>query len=336
MNNTDRLHIFRSLIASYLDGTSFEPHVDIDISFLNRHKLIPILNYIVESQNIHNLLGHKDYELISTYCEYTERKLIIFENEMRKISKELEKLNITHVYRKGLSLSRLYKKKSHRIFNDIDILINKSESEVVTTLLASLGYCSGYYHHATRLIKPHRKETIIKYRMSPDHHLPLVKIVDGIPVVIDIAFNLEWASKSQLQDIKEVLNNKQVFDNFNFMNPEFNYIHTIYHLLRECFFQSALKTRPPYLSSFLDVYLMSKIDCDPHYLPQEDNHYFSKIESLTRGLLDSSVTYEQLNNSNKMLIRNNEFLNTNIGLLDFIFTERYKYNSLLGSLTFYH
>ncbi|MGJ0639123.1 nucleotidyltransferase family protein [Xenorhabdus bovienii] len=333
MDNVKNLNFFRKLYAAYFHNQPLSLEDDLNLSFLNKHKLFPILEYVVRQQNLHKEIGLKDYDLISSYCIMLKHKQRLNDIALVELTNQLRKENIPYALRKGTTLAQLYHDPSHRISNDIDILVNKKYSKSVQLLLTEIGYTCGFYHHESGTIQPHKNSTLLKYRMSPDHLPHYTKLVDGIPLVIDVAFTLSWASLKDFLSTDEILANNSMVAGISQLSPQHNYLHTLLHLYRECFFLSSLKKRAPYLTSFIDVVLLNRTKKKYFSTEGEIDTICDHMVKLADALCQSYLTIENIINQNAYLSHKNRLIPVNVSFIELMFCSQKNYQIRLAEIT---
>lgn len=331
MRQSERFNFYRNLYHSYTQDTPMILATELDVVFFNRHKLLPIINHVVKEQMLQKKIGLKTFELINSYCLYNSNKRSILINEMKKIVSTFNDEGIRYAIRKGVSLSKIYKEDHHRSFNDIDFLVERENSERVSNVLKELGFKCGFYLHQERIIKEHKPETILKYKISPDHLPHFTKVVDEIPVVVDIAFLLGWTSDSQGDKVtKRNLCDSIENDGYSFLSEEDNYKHTLLHLFRESFFKSSLIVRPPYLSSFFDVLLLNGKE---YKFDINDSHvqYISKVNYIANLLVDNHISYPDLLKHCNEIMHRGLLSPAKASLFEIIFCNGFEYKNLINA-----
>jgi len=330
MSGQSKLTLFRELYNAYFNNESFENSRDIDISFLNQHKLLPLLNHVIHQQNLYKEVGYKDCELIASYCSYLEKKQSLADIELDALAKMMKQEKILYSLRKGKSLAALYHHPSHRTSNDVDLLVDVSSADDLKSLLAASGFTCGFYHHQTRAVHAHKPETLLKYRMSPDHLPHYVKVIDGIPIVFDIAFTLSWATKKDPLSTEEILSKTVEVNGISCLDPYYNYLHTLFHLYRECVFLTSLKKRPPYLTSVIDVMLLNRLNISV------DNEAHTLCEMLTQlcsALCESELHLDSIASQHAFIEHKGKLCKTTCSFVNLMFTSHKNYQEAFNLLT---
>ncbi|MCX8962358.1 nucleotidyltransferase family protein [Erwinia psidii] len=333
MSGQSKLTLFRELYNAYFYNESFENSRDIDISFLNQHKLLPLLNYVIHQQNLFKEVGYKDCELIASYCSHLEKKQIFADSELAALTKMMKQEKIHYALRKGKSLAALYHHPSHRTSNDVDLLIDVSSANNMKSLLAEAGFTCGFYHHQTRTVHAHKPETLLKYRMSPDHLPHYVKVVDGIPIVIDIAFTLSWATKQDPLCTEEILRKTAEISGISCLDPYYNYLHTLLHLYRECVFLTSLQKRPPYLTSVIDVMLLNRLNINCDKLDKETHTLCQMLTQLCSALCERELHLDSIASQHAFIEHKGKLCKATGSFVNLMFTSHKNYKEVFNSLT---
>ncbi|WP_034950321.1 nucleotidyltransferase family protein [Erwinia oleae] len=333
MSGQSELTLFRELYDAYFYNETFKNTRGIDISFLNQHKLLPLLNYVIHQQNLYKEVGYKDCELIASYCSHLEKKQSFADKELDTLAKMMKQEKIHYALRKGKSLAALYHHPSHRTSNDVDLLVDVTSADDLKSLLAAAGFTCGFYHHQTRAVHAHKPETLLKYRMSPDHLPHYVKIVDGIPIVIDIAFTLSWTTKQDKISTEEILRKATEVNGISFLEPFYNYLHTLLHLYRECVFLTSLQKRPPYLTSVIDVMLLNRLNSDVDNVDNETHALCELITQLCSALCEGEMDLDSIARQHSFIEHKGKLIKTNGSFVNLMFTSHKNYKEEFNSIT---
>lgn len=333
MSGQRKLTLFRELYNAYFYNESFQNSRDIDISFLNQHKLLPLLNHVIHQQNLYKEIGYKDCELIASYCSHLEKKQTTADSELDALAQMMKQEKIHYALRKGKSLAALYHHPSHRTSNDVDLLVDVSSADNLKSLLAAAGFTCGFYHHQTRAVHAHKPETLLKYRMSPDHLPHYVKIVDGLPIVIDIAFTLSWATKQDTLSTEEILRRTTEISGIPCLDPYYNYLHTLLHLYRECVFLTSLQKRPPYLTSVIDVMLLSRLNINVDNVDNETRTLCEMLTQLCSELCECELHLDSIASQHTFLVHKGKLCKTTGSFVNLMFTSHKNYKEAFKLLT---
>lgn len=314
-NDEKNIKVLQYIINDYLGrecGGNFDDIVNADLHFLGRHKLISIwYDLITKKQSVNKLSGHVN-RMVMAYDTYMQKEQDIKIQEIKKLGELFDKSNLPYAVRKGIALSSLYKEKKHRGYNDIDLLVESTKLEQYTSLLYQQGYIKGIYDYGKHEIINHSRSNLIKYRLSPDHHPHLVKLVDGIPVCIDLAFTSCWYTHSDEKKFSISNADYEVIDGIRCLARKSLYSDTMFHLYRESRFLSSLENRTPYFLSYLDLILLT-------------HNYSGSLSSsfIEDKLLKEDISILLSNDFDKILmhkvILNDLKLNNEVNLFSYMF-----------------
>ncbi|CAQ82706.1 MULTISPECIES: nucleotidyltransferase family protein [Photorhabdus] len=249
------------IISDYLgikknEDLDLDNVISADLHFLGKHKLIPIWFDLIKKYGEVKKLTRQTYYMLSSYLTYMRNQQETKLQEIQNIGKQFDQNNLPYAIRKGHALSSLYKDKIHRNYNDIDLLINNSQLEKYLDILYSQGYIEGIYDYSKQEIIKYSRFDLIKYQLSPDHHPHLIKLIDDIPVAIDLAYTSCWHTHPEAKTFHINNSDTEIIDGVRCLSGKSLYYDTMFHLYRESRFLSSLEGRSPFLLSYIDLMLL--------------------------------------------------------------------------------
>ncbi|OKB64693.1 hypothetical protein BHU62_21380 [Serratia marcescens] len=299
------MRVARDIIKNYLGNESldgFDDVVSADLHFLGKHKLIPIWFDIICKNDAIGKLTRQMYYMLSSYVAHIRREQETKLCEMSALHNSFDEHGLHYAVRKGHALTSLYKDPTHRNYNDLDLLIIGADINQYLEILYSHGFVEGIYDHTNQKIINHSRFDLIKYRLSPDHHPHMVKLVDGVPVVVDLAFTSCWHSHSQADEF--TLNNAdtEMIEGIRCLSGSYLYLDTMFHLYRETRFINSLQGRSPFLLSYLDLILLRKNNPEPTFSEISEHVTLERdISALLSGdtdaLLKHQITLADINST---------------------------------------
>ena len=230
-----------------------------------RHKLLHLLAFHVTSVEFASLITSQIKEKLQVKLFQNRQKTAIYRHEAARIVRAFQQNGISFVGTKGISLeSTLYQGNGSRSFHDIDWMIAPSDRQVTSQVLAELGYQMGTFDPQTNSIIPHSRETLIGYRLNPDHlpsrvrltQTPLIRFVE-----VDVANSLTW-TLCPFQIPVEVALAEIIhqpipgFDGLKLpcFKPQFQFLFTVLHLFKEAWIEITVEmVKDVNLSKFADV-----------------------------------------------------------------------------------
>lgn len=233
-----------------------------------RHKILSILAYYCLSEKFikiipQNILSQVEFPKI---LFINKHKISLYRKEAARIITAFKRQNIRFVGTKGISLeSTVYPSQGIRTMSDMDFMILPGDRKIVRKTLFELGYSMGTFDYETGKIKPHSRELMIKYKLSPDH-LPSHILLTGSIIVpfieVDIANSLTWTScpfqipvELALENIiyQSLLGSEDI--QLPIFSSQFQFIFTILHLFKEAWIEITLDMngKDVSLSKFSDV-----------------------------------------------------------------------------------
>ncbi|MEM9275135.1 MAG: nucleotidyltransferase family protein [Cyanobacteria bacterium P01_F01_bin.143] len=265
------------------------PNLDLQelVAQAKRHKILTLLAFYCLSEKFvkiipQNILSQVEFSKI---LFINRHKISLYRKEAVRLITAFKQKNIRFVGTKGIALeSTVYPSQGIRTMGDMDFMILPSDREIVSKTLSDLGYSMGTFNHKTGKIKPHSRELMIKYRLSPDHLPSHVLLTDSIIVPfieVDVANSLTWTS-CPFQIPVEVALENIIYQSFLGSNnvqlpifsPQFQFIFTILHLFKEAWIEITLDMhgKDVSLSKFSDVVRIWKT-----YKNQLNNQEFVSI-----------------------------------------------------------
>ncbi|MEK5364678.1 nucleotidyltransferase family protein [Bacillus sp. FSL R5-0654] len=201
------------------------------------------------------------------------------------ICQSLTENKIEYVLLKGISLSEyVYEDLGLRDFNDNDILVHPDDTERAKSLILSLGYEQGESKHHSKIIKPNRKEILVR-KLSSHEIVPLVKnVVDSEQFltqhIIDLHFSVNLMTKNHNINIIDELfrrkiefeiNNQKIF----MLNKESLLIFLAEHFYKEAICYRDVKMHKDLLLYKLaDIYyLLAKKEIDWNWVLEFSKKY---------------------------------------------------------------
>ncbi|MBJ7224152.1 MULTISPECIES: nucleotidyltransferase family protein [unclassified Brenneria] len=274
--------------------------VNADLHFLGKHKLISIWYDLITKKGLVNKLSSHINYMVSSYISYVRREQELKIQEMKKIGGIFDQNNLPYAVRKGMALSSFYQDNTHRIYNDMDLLVESSSVDKYRTLLHAQGYIEGLYDYSKKEIVSHSRSDLIKYRLSPDHHPHMLKVIDGVPVYIDLAFTSCWHMHADEKYFSINNVDSEDVDGIRCLARESLYYDTIFHLYRESRFVSSLENRPPYFLSYLDLMLLIRKDNQIFSADFKENDLIKEdISTLLSNDIDKILNHEAILNDFK-------------------------------------
>lgn len=220
------------------------------------------------------LWEHRCYYLLSLlqdnpYSEKLKKKILINQqtilvrfNVLKILLKEIK---FPYAIIKGPVLSkRAFQNDSIRVSGDIDILIQKKDSEKYVDLLLQHGFQQGYLEKGK--IVPYSREQIIFHEIYTHQMAPYIKETESLfcPFInIDINTDIFWGDALESGDSSLVLNERQKIEMYNIgniycLNPEMEFICLCLHHYKDLNSIFLLYSKGMRLSLFCDIFFYIK------------------------------------------------------------------------------
>ncbi|MBW4085031.1 nucleotidyltransferase family protein [Paenibacillus sp. S150] len=159
------------------------------------HRILPIVYHEIVDSRLAHLLNANFLKLLRIFSEKAAETDMKFQQEASSISEMLLEHDINAVIMKGpLNSLLLYPRSGCRIYEDLDILVSKSQLKAVKSILEKCGYQQGIVEIGSQIFKKadrgeivlkelHTHETVEFHRL--DHHRPS-------EISIDVNHSLSW------------------------------------------------------------------------------------------------------------------------------------------------
>ena len=232
-----------------------------------RHNLVPaVAEFLVCTELIAPVPPRLKLFFVNALHANKRKNQIATEDAVR-VHGELSRNGVRGAFTKGIvGHVSLYGGRGVRVFNDIDLMINKEDSEKAPEMMKVLGYEKNkrYDPQVDGLVEMPRKVTAM-YRLSPDHIPHFVRLVrdECIPfLMVDFALSLTWHASPWQVPMEEVLRNlnevhveyKSSSHALPVLHPSFDFIFTCLHLFREGWVERTVLKSDIRLSQFADVH----------------------------------------------------------------------------------
>lgn len=298
------IKLIKNLIDLYVNG---EADIDVrvlvnpDFVFLNRHKLLPVWFHCICELGLEREIGKHTYQMVDLFLSKQTSDLKVKESALEILVSKFLDNDLEFAIRKGISVSHLYKSKYHRAYNDIDIMIKPEDGEMFNDLLEQSGFEIGLYDTYKQSKANHLRKDIINYKLNPDHCPHRVKIVNSVPVIVDLAFSSSWYGHADYR--KFTLENIQCSDRDGLivLAEEHQLTDLLLHLYRESRMLNSLMKRPPYFLSYFDILLLIK---DP-------NQPLGELDENSRSVYNDAVCLLELSAEELYKYTTNMYLSNN-------------------------
>ena len=196
----------------------------------NYHKIdLLMLNYFYNYDNkLKNLLLS---ELNGECNNYLNYRIIL--NDLTRV---FNQNNIKFILIKGMSLNSIYPFPVIRKFKDIDLIIDFAQISLAEEILKKEGYTQGYYFKNINKIESAKKNDIIFSKMYKHETVNMVKLLNGIPINIDLNFLFQWKGFENKQiPFNDLIKNSYLDRNLNcrILNKVFMFLHLCCHYYNE-------------------------------------------------------------------------------------------------------
>ena len=214
-----------------------------------KNKISNLIIYNLKTYNYVEKIPYYIFKIFNGYWDHSVLKLSRYYTAIESILSDINKLQIPYAVLKGYDIiNKIYASKSlyMREFNDLDILVDKSNLEPIIKILQDQSFIYGDYNFANDELKSATRYDIIRMKMDSHQLYTFVKKVNYNenpkifgPLFIDINFSVfEGGKMPDLIDTNTLLENGVVMNSFNdfkYLSLDIYYtlIQLVLHLYRE-------------------------------------------------------------------------------------------------------
>lgn len=224
---------FCALLAGELD-------YDYLLKQIKRHKLLPLFINHLKSCEIEN--SSLEVCLKEEQAEYEKRLNCcrILDLELCQITKLFAERDISYAVLKGPILAHdIYDSLDKRTYNDLDILVKKSDINVVSNILEEQGYIQGDWDNEKEEIIPAPREMLLTFNLLMHEIYDFKKMIDQCLVSIDLHKELHVPYRKNGQPVFNVdafLNSScwPNLENIKFYGEQISTLKWNYFLLQLC------------------------------------------------------------------------------------------------------
>lgn len=220
---------------------------------MNRCSSIAYKNLDLETIHRDNLMA------LNVLKSSDEKRAKIFQKNLFSISKLLETVDFNYSFLKGAFLSTALYKLGDRTSKDFDILIESKNVSALQKILLADGFVQGWPGADDQSIIAATRRQIIESRMNFGETVPFIKIVDGVPVSVDVNFSVDFKPDEGVGLVPKLLNNVEEVSGEGFEFKSLSkvdfLIHLCCHLYKEATTYDWVKSRRD-----LDIYKFSDIN----------------------------------------------------------------------------
>lgn len=315
-------------LINYLKNSSFLSNL---FPYLIQHRMLHIFyNYLVLNQLTY-LLDKASYNLINQIVTFSTLKAKAYENQFRILHREFEREGIPYVVIKGFHLNHtVYAVGSNfilRDYNDIDLLVNRSDLSKVNRTLKGEGFIQGNLNRKTLCIEACSREERIDMLINTHQQYQHVKPAEYYDIspyntqFLDVNFTL-WEGGNQPDYMEtaflleqRVLRSTHSGSEYWSLKPPYDLIQLCYHLYKDTNYEVKIKSQESlrmihlydilvfirsyeseiFNDSFYEIIVSAHIENQMYFVLSLINAVFScrQVEALLLRLY-SSVSHETM------------------------------------------
>ena len=207
------------------------------------HKMVPILFDDLKKTKLVQCINNTLYYFLRNYVSYIMYlDSNIFELAFEiSIRSQLEGIKV-FIVKGPILMDYLYGGNNYRVFNDIDLLVEKKNVPKVKKILCELGYVQGHYSKEDNTIRVATRQEIVQKEMGSHETVEFHKSLNGInmmDIVVDINSSFSWKGIPCIDAInmRNVMNHSKKYIvngcSIDSMEPEYLFLHTCVHLYVE-------------------------------------------------------------------------------------------------------
>lgn len=237
-------------IEEYLKRISF---LDDLFPCLARNRVINVFYHFLVKNNLTYLLDKTSYRLINQVVTFSSLKVQEYEDLFKIIKKGLNESEIPYVVLKGFHLNNALYENPYgfilRDYNDIDILVNRSDLSRINNVLKNNGFIQGNLDRESLLIKPCGRKEKIDMLINTHQQYQHIRQSKYFPIshyniqLIDINFTI-WEGGNQEDFIKtdyllknRILRTTQSGMQYWALKPEYDLIQLCYHVYKDTVYE---------------------------------------------------------------------------------------------------
>lgn len=247
------------------------------IPYLIHHKLLCHFYALIVNYNLITYMDKESWRLITKNVIYEQLKSSNYGYELEKICQGLDERNIRYAILKGFHLKTfLYEKSDNlirRIFNDIDILVEKKEIKCVNELLESMGYFKGEYDPETNSLRRYSRKEEVQFLMTSHQSAQYIKpsvfgstCINDV-FIVDVNFSIfeggnvpdPISTKYLLECSVEQRGSAPFF--YYSLNLEHDFFQLFYHLYKDSKYEIKKTNNEQFLlCNLIDIYRYIKLN----------------------------------------------------------------------------
>lgn len=273
------------------------------------HRIIPIIYYDLIKQELAAEINKKIYKLMRNITKTTKYNNKLLFEQAYLVALEAQKENLNILILKGSILEQfLYSGVGMRIFDDIDILIDRQHLLKIKNLLKNLDYTQGSYDKNQECIIPANRKEIIEREMLTHETVEFHKVIEDYKtdIVIDVNHSLFWKgmelnTKNKMM-ICDFMKRRAMYGKDEMSipgpTPEMLFLHTCIHLYSEAAF---FCWQYSWSKNFGDSELRKYIDIGLFFSKQvcwnkvyEDIYYYDIEEPISYVLTQFNLLFPEI------------------------------------------
>jgi len=202
-----------------------------------KNKVACLLWKNLKTRGYHKNIPIQLSRMIESYCYATKIRNEYYQNTVKEVYKALNENNIIYSPLKGgILLDEIYINYGIRLVNDIDILIKKSDAQIIKEILASLNFIQGDYDENTNTIIPMKRAEEILWNMSINNLFPYRKIINNDFcrfITLDFCFSLDLSLDTKPVDEMISMAGRNINENICKLKNSHFFVHLCCHLYKE-------------------------------------------------------------------------------------------------------
>ena len=242
-----------SFLKEYLGGEEYTD-LEKDLEYLDwdkiayqliLHRIIPIFMKYMRGKSKLGCLNTYLNDLFSFFEDKAMNRDISRIEEASNLSRQIKDSNVNAVIVKGpLNSLSFYCDYGVRVYEDIDILVEKKDIKLIKDILKEQGFQQGVVEHNNRnFVKASRYE-IMKKEMYTHETIEFYKFVNGIrtDIMVDVNHSLSWKGHDGYEgyssmNLEDFISSKRLYskDSYNIVGPKMEQLlaYTMLHLYNE-------------------------------------------------------------------------------------------------------
>jgi hypothetical protein len=238
---------------------------DVLVARAIQHTLAPALADFIVAADLPDLVPGDTRRQLTGMLQLNAYRTDMMVAEAQRVVAEFDRRGLRVACTKGVVLQSTVYDGRIRYFGDVDLMIHPDDTAATTEILTGLGYSPGVqYDHRSQSLVPLPRETVLMYRLYPDHLPHFTRLLDDAPFpyyMVDVAYSLTWYGSVWQIPMDEVMDGIERVpvkpgrstDTLPAPAAPYRFLFLALHLFREGWFERTVRGGDVRLTQFADI-----------------------------------------------------------------------------------